>query len=191
MTNNSEKIILNSAIKNRWSPRKFTDEPVTDEMLELLFEAARWAPSSRNEQPWRYFYTKKEDEKTFDHFFNCLTEGNKVWANQAQVLMVSVMKTHFDYQNRPNGKALFDVGAANVSMAIQAAETGLQVHQMGGFDKEKVTELLQLEKELYEPVIMIAAGFPADEKTFSEEDKKRLEQHNTRKEQKEFVFRLG
>ena len=190
MTNNSEKIKLNEAIKNRWSPRKFTDEPVTDEMLELLFEAARWAPSSRNEQPWQYYIAKKQDESAFNRLFDCLTDGNKGWAQSAQVLMVSVMKKNFDFKNLPNGKALHDVGAANISIAIQSAEMGLQTHQMGGFDKEKAIELLQLEKENYEPVTIIAVGFPADEETFSEEDKKRLAQHNSRKEQKEYVFRL-
>jgi nitroreductase len=190
MTNNSEKIKLNEAIKNRWSPRKFTNESVTDEMLDLLFEAARRAPSSRNEQPWNYYIAKKEDESAFYQLFECLTEGNKVWAKSAQVLMVSVMKKNFDFKNLPNGKALHDVGAANISLAIQAAEMGLQAHQMGGFDKEKASELLQLDKDNFEPVTMIAIGFPADEKLFSDEDKKRMEQHKSRKAQKEFVFQF-
>jgi nitroreductase len=190
MTINSEKIKLNTAIKNRWSPRKFTNEPVTDEMLDLLFEAARRAPSSRNEQPWQYFYAKKQDETAFSQLFDCLTEGNKVWAKSAQVLMVSVMKKNFEYQNRPNGKALHDVGAANVSLAIQAAEMGLQAHQMGGFDKKKAAEMLQPDPEKFEPVTMIAVGFPADESEFTEDDEKRMEQHNSRKETTDFAFSL-
>lgn len=190
MSNNSKKIQLNEAIKNRWSPRKFTEEPVTDEMLELLFEAARRAPSSRNEQPWQYFYVKKQNESTFNRLFNCLDDGNKKWADSAQVLMVSVMKTHFEFQNRPNRKALHDLGAANISLAIQAAEMGLQAHQMGGFDKDKAAELLKLEKENVEPVTMIAVGFPADKQNFSDDDEKRWEQHSTRKELVEIVFRL-
>ncbi len=190
MSNNSENIKLNEAIKNRWSPRKFKDKPVPGEMLDLLFEAARWTPSSRNEQPWQYFYAKKQDESAFNLLFDCLTDGNKKWAQSAQLLMISVMKKNFDYKNLPNGKALHDVGAANISISIQAAEMGLQAHQMGGFEKEKASELLQLDGENFEPVTMIAVGFPADEKTHSEEDKTRLEQHNTRKEQKKFVFRL-
>jgi nitroreductase len=190
MSNNSKKIQLNKAIKNRWSPRSFSNKPVTDAMIELLFEAARRAPSSRNEQPWIYYFAKKQDESVFNSLFDCLTEGNKVWAQSAQVLMISIMKKNFDYKNLPNGKALHDIGAANISIAIQAAEMGLQVHQMGGFDKEKAIELLQLDKENFEPVTMIAVGFQADEKTFSEEDKKRLEQHKNRKEQKKFVFQI-
>jgi nitroreductase len=188
MPNNSMDIKLNEAIKNRWSPRSFKNQPVTDGMIELLFEAARRAPSARNEQPWRYFFAKKEDEKAFAKLFDCLDDGNKKWANSAHVLMVSVMEKNFDFKNLPNGKALHDLGAANISIAIQAAEMGLQAHQMGGFNKEKASELLQLDKRNFEPVTMIAVGFPADEKTFSEEDKKRQEQHKSRKAQKEFVF---
>ena len=190
MPNNSKKIQLNEAIKNRWSPRSFTAKPVPDEMLALLFEAARRAPSSRNEQPWNYYFAKKQDEIAFNRLFDCLTEGNKIWAFSAHVLVVSVMKKNFDFKNLPNGKALHDLGAANISMAIQAAEMGLQAHQMGGFDKEKASELLQLDADKFEPVTMIAVGFPADEKSFSEEDKKRREQHKSRKEQKTFVFQL-
>jgi nitroreductase len=159
-------------------------------MLDLLFEAARRAPSSRNEQPWQYFYAKKQDETAFSQLFDCLTEGNKVWAKSAQVLMVSVMKKNFEYQNRPNGKALHDVGAANVSLAIQAAEMGLQAHQMGGFDKKKAAETLQLDPEKFEPVTMIAVGFPADEREFTEDDEKRMKLHNSRKETTDFAFSL-
>lgn len=190
MKNNSENIQLNEAIKNRWSPRTFKEDAVTDEMIFLLFEAARRAPSSRNEQPWQYFYAKKQDENAFIRLFDCLTDGNKKWAQSAQVLMVSVMKKNFDYKNLPNGKALHDVGAANISLAIQAAEMGLQAHQMGGFDKEKAAELLQLDKENFEPVTMIAIGFPANEQNFSDDDEKRWKQHSTRKELYEFAFQF-
>lgn len=190
MIKNSNNLKLNEAIKNRWSPRKFAEEPITNEMIELLFEAARWAPSSRNQQPWQYFYVEKQNENAFNRLFDCLTEGNKKWAQSAQVLMVSVMKKNFDYKNLPNGKALHDVGAANISLAIQATEMGLQAHQMGGFDKDKTAELLQLDKENFEPVTMIAIGFPANKQNFSDEDDKRWKQHSTRKGLNEFVFQF-
>lgn len=180
---------LNKAIKTRWSPRGFSDKPVTDEMLELLFEAARWAPSSRNAQPWNYFYVRRENKKVFSDFVRFLTGNNPYWANSAQILMVSVMKkTHID--DRPNGKALHDTGAANVSMAIQASEMGLQIHQMGGFDKEKAAEYLKLDTEIFEPVTCIAIGFPEEQPEPTEDRKKRLLQHQTRKEQKEFATKL-
>ncbi len=180
---------LNAAINNRWSPRAFSDQPVTEEMILLLFEAARKAPSSRNEQPWIYFYAHRSNEKVFSEFVELLTGNNPNWAKEAQVLIVSVMKKNFDYKNRPNGKALHDVGAANISIGIQAAEMGLQAHPMGGFDKEKASEYLKLNTENYEPIIMIAVGFPDENRPDTEELRQRKIQSNTRKELVDFVFR--
>ena len=181
---------LNKAIKNRWSPRKFLDKPVTNEMLKMLFEAARLAPSSRNEQPWNYYYAHNENKMAFNEFVEFLTGNNPYWAKDAQALIVSVMKKNYDYKNRPNGKAMHDTGAANVSLAIQAAEMGLQVHPMGGFDKAKAAEYLNLDTENYEPVIMFAVGFPDENEPYSEETKQRIQQHQTRKELKDFVFQI-
>ena len=181
---------LNNAIKNRWSPRAFSNQAVTEEMITLLFEAARRAPSSRNEQPWIFYYAIRSNEKVFNEFVGLLTGNNPHWAKEAQVLIVSVMKKFFDYKNRPNGKALHDVGAANISIGIQAAEMGIQAHPMGGFDKEKTAEYLKLDTEKYEPVIMIAVGFPDEERPQTEEMEQRKKQSQTRKQLKDFVFRV-
>lgn len=182
---------LNKAIENRWSPRAFTDEKITDEMLSLLFEAARWAPSSRNGQPWEYYYVRRENDKTFNEVLNILTGTNPDWAKNAQVLMITVMKKRFDYKNRPNGKALHDMGAASALMAVQAAEMGLQIHQMGGFDKQKAINYLNLDTEKYEPVTCIAVGFPGNANQLPADLKKSEQQPRTRKKQKDFVFRLS
>lgn len=179
---------LNNAIQNRWSPRGFTDQPVTEEMVELLFEAARWAPSSRNEQPWNYYYVQRENTKVFDEFVELLTGNNPSWAKNAQVLIISVMKKISGYNNRPNGKALHDMGAASTSMAIQAASMGFQIHQMGGFDKQKATEYLKLDTEQFEPVTMIAVGYPLEDTFPSESQINRKAQHRNRKKLSEFVF---
>ena len=168
---------LNKAIQNRWSPRGFTSEPVTREMIELLFEAARLAPSSRNEQPWNYYYVHRENTKVFSEFLELLTGNNPLWAKNAQVLIISVLSKTSSYNNLPNGKALHDIGAASVSMAIQAAEMGIQIHQMGGFDKQKTTEYLQLAPNLLEPVTMIAVGFPREDAFPSEDEIARKVQH--------------
>ncbi len=180
---------LNKAIKERWSPRFFSDKPVSDEMLDLLFEAARWAPSSRNAQPWNYYYARK-GEKAFNDIVEILTGSNPDWAKKAQVLIISVLKKKHDYKNLTNGKALHDIGAANALMAVQAAELGMQVHQMGGFDKENATKYLKLDTENFEPVTCIAVGFPGDVKLLSEDLQKRETQPRKRKEQKEFVTKL-
>jgi nitroreductase len=182
---------LNSAIKNRWSPRAFSDKEVTTEMIDLLFEAARWAPSAMNEQPWKYFYVHHENTKVFNDIVDTLTGINPVWAKFAQVLIISVVKKNYDYQNKPNKNALHDLGAANVSIAIQAAEMGLQVHQMAGFDKEKAAKYLQLDTEYFEPVVVIAVGFQGDAGQLPEDLKLRELQPRKRKTISEFVTDLG
>lgn len=181
---------LNKAIKDRWSPRAFSEKPVTDEMIHLLFEAARWAPSARNEQPWQYFYAHQDQEKRFNELVGLLTGNNPEWAKNAQVLIISVVKKQYDYKNRVNRSALHDLGAANVSLAIQAAEMGLQVHQMAGFDKEKTVDYLSLNSEKFEPVTLIAVGFPGDPEQLSEDLKKRELEPRKRKEIDVFVKRL-
>lgn len=182
---------LNKAIKNRWSPRSFSNKGVTKEMIDLLFEAARWAPSSMNEQPWKYFFVHRDNQKTFNEVVEILSGINPVWAKHAQVLIISVVKKNYDYQNRPNKSALHDLGAANVSIAIQAAEMGMQVHQMGGFDKTKAAEYLQLDIENFEPVTVIAVGFPGDPEQLPEDLKLRELQSRKRKPISEFITELG
>ncbi len=186
----NKMIKLNKAIENRWSPRAFSDKPVTKEMIALLFEAAHKAPSSRNEQPWNYYYAHRENPDAFNKLVELLTGNNPLWAKNAQVLIISVVKKHYDYKNKPNRNAFHDTGAANVSLAIQAAEMSFQAHPMGGFDKEKAAEYLKLDTENFEPVIMFAVGFPDETEPFSEETKQRIQQHQSRKELKEFVFQI-
>lgn len=182
---------LNKAIQNRWSPRAFSEKPVTEEMITLLFEAARRAPSSRNEQPWKYYYVHRENQKVFNDIVDILTGNNPDWTKEAQLFIISVLKKNLDYKNRSNGKALHDIGAANVSIAIQASEMGLQVHQMGGFDKEKAAEYLKLDIDNFEPVTVFAVGFPDEERPQTEELIKRKSESQTRKNLKDFVFEIG
>lgn len=181
---------INKAIENRWSPRAFSDKEVTKEMIDLLFEAARRAPSAMNEQPWKYFFVTRDNAKVFNDIVDLLTGINPDWAKHAQVLIISVVKKHYDYQNRPNKNALHDLGAANVSIAIQAAEMGLQVHQMGGFDKERAAKYLHLDTEYFEPVTIIAVGFQGDAEQLPEDLKLRELQPRKRKSISEFVTEL-
>jgi nitroreductase len=181
---------LNSAIKQRWSPCRFSDKQVTKEMIELLFEAARLAPSARNEQPWRYYYTHRNDKNSFNKMTGLLTGNNPDWAKDAQVLIISVLKKNYEYKNRPNKNALHDLGAANMSIAIQAAEIGFQVHPMAGFDSEKAMELLNLKTEDYEAKVMFAVGFPDETEPYPDDTLQRIEQHQSRKDISELVFHL-
>jgi nitroreductase len=142
-------------------------------MIELLFEAARWAPSAMNEQPWEFYYIRRENKTVFNELVEILTGINPGWAKNAQLLIVSVVKKNYDYQNRENRNALHDLGAANVSLAIQAAEMGLQVHQMAGFDKEKATDFLKLDNNNFAPVTIFAVGFPGDPNQLPDDLKQR------------------
>lgn len=159
-------------------------------MINLLFEAARWAPSAMNEQPWLYFYAGKENPEAFNKVMTILTGINPQWAKDAQYLIVSVARKFYDYNDRPNNSALHDLGAANVSIAIQAAHMGLQVRQMGGFDKDKAAELLHLDRQKYEPVTVIAVGFPGSAEQLPEELMKRELTPRTRKTIDEFVTQI-
>jgi nitroreductase len=143
------------AIKNRWSPRAFSDQAVSTEQLNCLFEAARWASSSMNEQPWRFIYAHKGEE-VFDTIANSLFEGN-VWAKQAPVLMVTLAKTTFTRNERPNGAALHDLGLAVANLSIQATAEGLSLHQMGGVDKELLRAAFDI-PDFYQIVTVIALG---------------------------------
>ncbi|HUS86999.1 MAG TPA: nitroreductase family protein [Bacteroidales bacterium] len=177
---------LAEAISLRWSPRAFDLKEIDTETINSLFEAARWAPSSMNEQPWQYYYATRDDQ-SFNKFVECLMAGNQVWAKEAPLLILCVAKKRFAYNNRINRHALHDAGAASVSIAIQAAGLGLQVHQMGGFDMDETLETFNLNIMEHEPVSFIAVGYPGDPESLSEELRKKEKAPRNRKEIGEFV----
>jgi len=150
---------LIKSISNRYSPRSFGTMEVEKEKLELIFEAARWAPSSFNNQPWRFFVANKNENLNFyNDIINCLTGFNKSWADTAPILIVTVVKTTFDHNNLPNKHAWHDLGLAVGNMLNQATEIGLFMHQMAGIEHDKIATLLNLSSEL-EPVTVIALGY--------------------------------
>ncbi len=150
---------LLESISKRHSPRAFSNIKVEKEKLELLFEAARWAPSAYNNQPWRFFVADKYENASFyDEIINCLTGFNKSWANTAPILIVTVVKTIFDHNNEPNKYAWYDLGLAVGNMLNQATEKGLYMHQMAGIEHDKIAKLLNLSLE-YQPVTVIALGY--------------------------------
>lgn len=158
---NSTETTLLEPIRERWSPRVFSDRPVASEHLRLIFEAARWSASSMNEQPWSFVVASREEEEEFERMVECLFEGNSVWARHAPVLILSIAKTRFDYKKRPNRHAWHDVGLATQNMTIQATALGLHVHPMGGFSAERAAELFEI-PESYEPVAVHAVGHLGD-----------------------------
>lgn len=147
-------------IRNRRSRRAYSDKMVEPEKIKSLFEAARWAPSSLNEQPWFYVYATR-DQALWNKIFDSLKEGNKVWAKNAPLLICSFARKNFIRFDSPNPSAKYDLGAANAYLSLQAAHLELNVHQLAGFDPQTITENLGV-PDRYEPVIVMAIGYLGD-----------------------------
>ncbi|MBC8423690.1 nitroreductase family protein [bacterium] len=124
------------AIAERWSPYAYDPRPVSDADLRALFEAARWAPSSYNEQPWRFVAVARDDAADFDRALECLVEANRAWARDAGALCFAVAARAYERNDEPNTKALYDLGQSVALLSVEAASRNLAVHQMGGFDPE-------------------------------------------------------
>jgi nitroreductase len=149
---------VHELIARRWSPKAFSARPVEPEKLRSLFEAARTAPSSYNEQPWRFIVATRADRAEFDRLLSTLREANRQWAQRAPVLILSIAKLVGERTGKPNRHAFHDVGQAIAYLTFQATALGLYLHQMGGFDAERARELLEI-PEGYEPVAVIAVGY--------------------------------
>lgn len=152
---------------NRWSPRAMTGESLPEEEFLPLFEAARWAPSSFNNQHWRFIYSTREDDE-WDTFVDLLNEGNQAWATDAAVLCVIVSKTTFDHNGEPAPVHSFDSGAAWENLALEGARRGLAVHGMAGFDYDRAHDELNV-PEGFDVEAMFAVGERAPAETLSEE----------------------
>jgi nitroreductase len=150
----------------RWSPRAMTGKPFANGELETLFEAGRWAPSTYNEQEWRFLYARR-DTPHWPIFFNLLVEGNQAWCKNAAMLVVILAKKTFTQNGKPNPVHLFDVGAAFENIALQAAAMGLVVHGMQGFAFEKARAALNVPAD-FDVAAMFAAGHPAEPDTLPE-----------------------
>lgn len=172
-------------IKDRWSPRSMTGESISHEELFSLFEAARWAPSSYNNQPWRFIYALR-DEPGFEKLFNLLAPQNKGWAKNAAVLIVVLSRTLFEYNDQYARTHSFDTGSAAENMVLQAFSMGLAARGMEGFSYERAREELGIPQE-YAIEAMYAIGRKAPPENLDEEY--RLENQPTdRKPVDDFVF---
>ena len=160
---------------------------VETDKLRSVFEAARWAPSSDNEQPWQFVVATKNSPSEYDRLFQCLKEGNKKWAHLAPVLMLSIASLNWEEDGTPNRHAFHDTGMAVFSLVVQATALGLVVHQMAGFDVEKARTDLKI-PDGHEPVAMIAIGYPGDQDLLQEPYRTREFRPRERKPIAEFVF---
>jgi nitroreductase len=177
---------IHDLLARRWSPRAFSDRPVAPDVLRSLWEAARWAPSSANVQPWSFIVATRDDRQEFGRMLECLVEGNQVWAKQAPVLMISVA-AKLDRDKDPNLHAWHDVGQAVADLSVQATALGLFAHQMAGILPDKIRELYQI-PDSHEPVTGIAVGYPGTPEQLPDKLRQRETAPRTRKPIGEFVF---
>jgi len=178
---------IHDLLRRRWSPRAFADRAVEREKLLSVLEAARWAPSSNNEQPWHFIVARKEEPEEFARLLGCLVERNQSWAKAAPVLMLSVASTVFSRNGHPNRHALHDTGQAVACLTVEATALGLFVHQMAGFSIEKARETYALPPTT-EPVAGIAIGYLGDPNTLPEDLRQREIVASSRKPIGEFVY---
>lgn len=154
-------VSLNDLISRRWSPRAYDPtRPIESHKVLKLLEAARWAPSCFNEQPWRYLVFESQNEATMAQARSCLGSGNQ-WAQNAPLLLLSVAKEHFSHNDKPNRHAQHDVGMGSENLCLQAWDLGLISHQMAGFDSQKAIELFGIPTG-YTPMAMIAVGYAGE-----------------------------
>ncbi|HWL12858.1 MAG TPA: nitroreductase family protein [Ureibacillus sp.] len=162
---------------NRWSPRSFLEKEVPEDVLMRVFEAARWAPSAMNLQPWRFIIARTDEDREKFHSF--ILEGNRRWCDRAPVLAVLV-------SDKEDPAHFFDSGAAWGFLSLQAAKEGLVTHAMGGFDKQKAREVLNV-PENFDMQVAIAIGYQGEKEALPEDLQSR-EQPSNRRSLKETIF---
>ena len=179
---------IHNLLAGRWSPRAFADRAIPPDVLGSLLEAARWAPSSRNLQPWRFVIAERHrDADGFARILNTLMQANQVWAQHASVLLIVATQPNPAGSPRPNPYAHYDVGQAMAHLSIQAMACGLYIHQMGGFRRAKAREVLAIPDD-YEPVVSAAIGYLADPSVLPQEIQQRELEPRARNPLSEQVF---
>jgi len=178
---------IHPLLAQRRSWKAFSSRLVEPETLGLLLEAARWAPSCMNEQPWSFIVATKQNPSEFDRLLNCLHEFNVRWAQHAAALILSVARLRFVSNGDLNKHALHDVGQAMAHLTFQANACGLTVCQMAGFDDEKARQTFSIPQD-HEPVAVAAIGYPGGVNSLTEKLRKKMLAPRQRKPAKEFVF---
>ena len=151
---------IDSMFIDRWSPRAFEPRPLTQTQIDSLFEAARWAPSCFNAQPWLFIFAAEETDRL--RFLPALVDKNQAWVKNASLLIYLLCRRNFSHNDQGNRHAPFDAGAAWMSLALQARKLGLYAHAMAGFNREKAYEILKVHAEEYDIMAAIAVGYRAE-----------------------------
>ncbi|MDJ0507899.1 MAG: nitroreductase family protein [Crocosphaera sp.] len=179
---------IHELIKQRWSPVAFNNRPIEATKVASLLEAARWAASCFNEQPWSFIVATQDNSQEYNKLLSCLVEANQKWAKDAPLLILSVAKLTFEHNGKPNRHAWHDVGLALGNLTLQAQSFGLFVHQMAGFDGDKARSLYNIPQN-YEPVTALAVGYPGNASQLAPDLAERQLSPRTRKPFSDFVFR--
>ena len=177
---------IHELIANRRSPRAFSEQPIESAELLSLFEAARWSPSSSNDQPWRFIVATKDDSRIFSALVESLMEGNRRWAERAPVLVLALAQSTYSKTGTAYRHSWYDLGQSVAHLSVQATALGLAVHQMGGFDADKARQLLSI-PEGFQPVIVFAVGYPSQPSTLPADLRKREQAPRSRKLLQDFV----
>lgn len=159
MARNPADYPILETMRSRWSPYRFEPKSVEPEKLLQCFEAARWAASSFNDQPWNWIVARREQQEAFSAMIGCLLPANQQWANKAGVLVITAIRKNFQYNDKPNRVALHDLGQAAAHLALQATQLGLEVHQMAGLDLDKTRQVYGI-PDTHDPQTAIAIGYP-------------------------------
>ena len=155
------EVPVHEIIAGRWSPYNYSGAPVPAADLAAVFEAARWAASGYNEQPWRYIIATSDQPEQYARVLSCLVEANQAWARQAPVLALAVVKQDYEQTGEPNGTALHDLGLASATLNLEAVSRGLQVHMMGGILPDRAAELFAV-PEGFRVITALALGYPGE-----------------------------
>jgi len=178
---------LHNLLAQRWSPLAFAEQPVEVEKLQSLLEAARWAASCFNEQPWRFIVATRDQTDEYARLLSCLVEANQTWAGRAPILMLTVASLHFQRNGKPNRHAWHDVGLAVGNLTVQATALGLYVHQMAGIEPEKARAVYGI-PEGFEVVTGLAIGYLGSPESLPENLQQREAAPRQRRPCNEFVF---
>ena len=174
-------------IEARYSPLAFSEKLIPQKEINLLFEAAKRAASSYNEQPWRFIYASK-GEAGYTELFDCVMDFNRSWADKAPLLVLAIAKKNFTHSDQPNRHALYDLGHAVANMSAQATSMNIYLRQMGGYDAQKAKNIFGVSEE-YETVAMIAFGYLGKVEDLPEKIRERAEKRSSRMEIEDFTFK--
>ena len=177
-------------IQERWSPYSFSAAPVEDVKLKAMFQAAGFAPSCNNEQPWIFVFTTRQNEKVFNDYLGFLNESNRIWAKNAYALIIGMARNTFSKSGKANRYAFYDTGMAVSNLLLQALAMDIYVHQMGGYSVSGVRKYFRLDDKI-DPVSVMAVGYRGSGESLPAELFKRDERRRSRKSVNEYTFRNG